>query len=71
MITGSKHIPKDYASAASLKAKDIKRLIDDVLHNPDFNSDDVIGHAGAVFIDSGDSKVISMHQEGDGAQKLE
>jgi hypothetical protein len=54
IITGSEQILKDYASASSLTATDIKRLIEDVLHNPDFNADDV-----------------DMHQEGDGAQKLE
>ena len=54
IISGSEQILKDYASASSLTATDIKRLIEDVLHNPDFNADDV-----------------DMHQEGDGAQKLE
>jgi len=54
IITGSEQILKDYARASSLTATDIKRLIEDVLHNPDFNADDV-----------------DMHQEGDGAQKLE
>ena len=50
--TGSEHILKDYASASSLNAKDIKRLIEDILHNSDFNADDVDedmqSHAGAV-----------------------
>ena len=41
IITGSEQILKDYASAASLTANDIKRLIEVVLHNPDFNADDV------------------------------
>ena len=57
-----------------MKAEDIKRLIEDILHNSDFSADDVdkdmLGQF-ANFIDSGDSKIISMHQEGDGAQKLE
>ena len=60
IITGSEQILKNYASASSLNARDIKRLIEDVLHNPDFNS-----------IDSGDLEIISMHQERDRAQKLE
>ena len=34
IITGSEQILKDYASASSLTATDIKRLIEDVLHNP-------------------------------------
>ena len=65
---------KDYASASSLYAKDIKRLINDIVHIPDFNADDVdkdILEQFANFIDGGDSKIISMHQEGDAAQKLE
>ena len=44
------------------------------LHNSDFNADDVdkdMLEQFASFIGSGDSKIISMHQEGDGAQKLE
>ena len=65
---------KNYASASSLNARDIKRLIEDVLHNPDFNADDVytdILERFANSIDSGDLEIINMHQEGDGAQKLE
>ena len=41
IITGSAQILKDYASASSLTANNIKRLIEDVLYNPDFNADDV------------------------------
>ncbi len=41
IITGSEHILKDYARKASLKSKDIKALIEVVLHNPNFNADDV------------------------------
>ena len=40
-ITGSEQILKDYATSASLTAKDVKKLIEDVLHNPDFNAADV------------------------------
>ena len=53
---------------------DIKRLIEDVIHNPDFNADDVdtdMLERFANSIDSGDLEIINMHQEGDGAQKLE
>ena len=74
IITGSEQILKDYASASSLTARDIKRLIEDVLHNPDFNADDVdtdMLERLANSIDSGDLEIINMHQEGDGAQKLE
>ena len=74
IITGSEQILKDYASASSLTARDIKRLIEDVLHNPDFNADDVdtdMLERLAKSIDSGDLETINMHQEGDGAQKLE
>ena len=41
LITGSEQILKDYAKSASLTAKDVKKLIEDVLHNPEFNADDV------------------------------
>ena len=74
IITGSEQILKEYVSASSLNARDIKRLIEDVLHNPDFNADDVdtdMLERLAKSIDSGDLEIINMHQEGDGAQKLE
>ena len=74
IITGSEQILKDYASASSLNARDIKRLIEDVLHNPDFNADDVdtdMLERLVNSIDSGNLEIINMHQEGDGAQKLE
>ena len=74
IITGSEQILKNYASASSLNARDIKRLIKDVLQNPDFNAEDVDTYMLerlANSIDSGDLEIISMHQEGDGAQKLE
>ncbi len=41
MINGSKQILKQYAKKASLTAKDIKALIEDVLHNPNFNAVEV------------------------------
>ena len=75
IITGSEQILKDYASASSLNARDIKRLIEDVLHTPDFNADDVdkdMQEQFANFIDIPCfRKIIAMHQGGDGAQKLE
>ena len=74
IITGSEQILKNYASASSLNARDIKRLIEDVLHSPDFNAEDVdtdMLERLANSIDSGDLEIINMHQEGDGAQKLE
>ena len=75
-ITGIEQILKDYASSSSLNTKDIKRLIEleDVLHNPNFNADDVdmdILELFANSMDCGDLDIISMHQEGDGAQQLE
>ena len=57
IITGTEQILKDYASASSLNARDIKRLIEDVLHNPAFNADDVdmdMLERFANSIDSGD-----------------
>ena len=76
IITGSELVLKNYACAPSLNAKDIKRLIADVLHNQNFkfNADDVdtgMLEPFANSIDSCDLEIISMHQEGDGAQKLE
>ena len=76
IITGSEQILKDFASASSLTAKDIKRLIEDLLHKPEFNADDVDTDMLERFAnssDSGDLEIISMHhwQEGDGVQKLE
>jgi hypothetical protein len=41
IITASEQIVKVYASKASLNAKQIKTLIEDVLRNPAFNAADV------------------------------
>ena len=41
LIAGSEQILKDYAKSASLMAKDVKKLIEDVFRNPDFNADAV------------------------------
>jgi hypothetical protein len=74
IITASEQIIKEYASKVGLNAQQIKTLIEDVLHNPAFNADDVDTDMLKRFsasIDSGDLEIISMHQEGDGAQKLE
>ena len=74
LISRSEQILKQYASKASLTAKDLIALIQDVLHNPEFNADDVDTDMLKRFadsIDSGDLEIISMHKEGDGAQKLE
>jgi hypothetical protein len=74
LISRSEQILKEYARKASLTAKDIIALIQDVLHNPEFNADDVDTDMLKRFadsIDSGDLEIISMHKEGDGAQKLE
>jgi hypothetical protein len=74
MITGSEQILKEYAKKSSLTAKGIKALIEDILHNPDFNAEEVDTDKLQWFansIDSGDIDIISMHQEGDGAQMLE
>jgi hypothetical protein len=74
LISRSEQILKQYASKASLTAKDLIGLIQEVLHNPEFNADDVDTDMLKRFadsIDSGDLEIISMHKEGDGAQKLE
>ncbi len=39
--SASEQILKEYAKQASLTAKDIIALIQEVLHNPEFNADDV------------------------------
>ena len=75
IITGSEQNFKDYTSASSLNAKDIKRLIEELLHSPNFSADDVdknMLEQFAIFIDFPCiiRKIISMHKEGDGAQKL-
>ncbi len=57
-----------------MNAKGIKRLIEDVLHSPNFNSEGVDPNMLQRFadsIDSGDLEIIPKHQAGDGAQKLE
>jgi hypothetical protein len=74
VITGKEHILKAYADKHSLTAAAIVDLIKDVLKNPDFNSDDVdtdMLQRLQAAIDSGDVKVINMHEDGDGPQCLE
>jgi hypothetical protein len=74
IMSGSEQILIDYAKKASLTAKDVIILIEDVLHNPNFNADEVdtdMLKQFAYSIDSGDLEIISMHQEGNGAQKLD
>ncbi len=64
LISRSEQILKEYASKASLTAKDIIALIQDVLHNPEFNADDVDTDMLKRFadaIDSGDLEIISLH----------
>jgi hypothetical protein len=74
LISGSEQILKNYATKVSLNANDLKILIEDVLHNPNFNAEDVdtdMLKRFAASIESCDLEIISMHQEGDGNQKLE
>ena len=74
IITGNEQILKEYASRSSLNAKQIVALIEDVLHNPAFNAYEVdkdMPKRSSASIESGDLDIISMHQEGDGAQKLQ
>jgi hypothetical protein len=64
LITASEQIIKEYASKVGLNAQQIKALIEDVLHNPAFNADDVDTDMLKRFsaaIDSGDLEIISMH----------
>ncbi len=74
IITASEKIVKEYASKASLNAKQIKSLIEDVLHNQSFNAadgdTDMLKRFSAA-IDNGNLEFISINQEGDRAQKLE
>ncbi len=73
-VTVSEQILKEYASKTSLNAKQIKTLIEDVLHNPAFDEADVdtdmLRHFSAA-IHNDDLEIISVHQEGDGDQKPE
>ncbi len=74
LLLGSEQILKDYANKASSNANDLKALIEDVLHNPNFNAEDVdtdMLKRFAASIDSSNLEIISMHQEGDGNQKLD
>ncbi len=74
-ITGSEQIVIDCAKSASLTARDVRKSIVDVLHNPDFNADDGDMDMLDLFANSvvsGDLEIISMHnKERDGAMKLE
>ncbi len=74
IITGSEQILKEYAKRPWLTVKDIKVLIEDILHNTDFNADHVdtgMLKRFAYLIYGDEFEIISMHQEGNGAQNLE
>jgi hypothetical protein len=60
LISGSEQILKDYASKASLNANDLKALIEDVLHNLNFNAEDVDTDMLKRFAASIDSSYLEI-----------
>ncbi len=61
IITSSERILKDYAKKASLTAKYIIALIQDVLHNPEFNTDDVVADMLKRFAESFDNGNLEIN----------
>ncbi len=63
IINGSEQILKECAKKASLTDKDIKALIEDVLHNPNFNAEEVDTDMLQWFANSIDSGDLDIHNK--------
>ena len=73
-FTKSERILMDYQKLKRMSAQDIKDLIEDVLHNKDFDSDDEVDHNMHErlmrAVADGEMDIHDMWQEGDGQQDV-
>ena len=73
VFTRSERILLDFQKVKAMSAADIRDLIQDVLSQPDFNSEDVdadMHNRLLRAVEDGTIEVIDMWQEGDGEQDL-
>jgi hypothetical protein len=72
-FTKSERILMDYQKLKRMSAQDIKDLIEDVLHNKDFDSDEVDHNMHERLmraVADGEMDIHDMWQEGDGQQDV-
>ena len=73
LFTRSERIIQDYARGGKLNAAAIKKLIQEVLHHPEFNADEVdhnMHERLMTAVEDGDVEVLDMHVDGDGDQDM-
>ena len=73
LFTRSERIIQDYAKGGKLNAAAIKKLIQEVLHHPEFNADEVdhnMHERLMTAVEDGDVEVLDMHVDGDGDQDM-
>ena len=71
VLTTSERIIQDFASKKKVDATFIRDLIQNVLHHPDFDPDDVnhdMHERQMTAIEEGDLEVIDLKKDGDGNQ---
>ena len=72
-FTRSERILLDYQKLKRMSARDLKDLIQDVLHNPEFNADEVDHNMHERLmraVADGQMDILDMWQEGDGQQDV-
>ena len=72
-FTESEHILMDYQKLKKMSAQDIKDLIQDVLHNKEFDIDEVDHNMHDRLmraVADGEMDILDMWQEGDGVQDV-
>jgi|LauGreDrversion4_2_1035121.scaffolds.fasta_scaffold647128_1 hypothetical protein len=72
-FTRSERILLDYQKLKKMNARDLKDLIQNVLHDPEFNAADVDHNMHARLmkaVEDGQMDILDMWQEGDGQQDV-
>ena len=73
LFTASERIMQDFAKDKKLNATFIKDLIQNVVHHPDFDPDEVdhdMHERLMGVIEQGDLQVINLKEDGDGEQDV-
>ena len=73
IFTRSEQILQDYAWKRTLNAAELKALIQEVLHHPEFNANEVDSDMHACLMKAvadGDVEIHDLWKEGDGHQEI-
>jgi hypothetical protein len=77
VFSSSEHLVRQYVKKDKTGAKELKDLIQEVFHHPDFNGkfnpqevDHDMHWRLMDFIEAGDTEVIDLWEESDGAQEV-